>query len=175
MRSWRASSNSTQSAAKSEVDSAPKQAQSVNRQHAAAPAVAGRVNGPPPGASMAQGTNPMPPQARSQNQSAIVDAASAEAAPTAAAAPVPPAAAKARANGDSYRVDSNAAGGESALAVTTLPESAAQCIAAVQSLLGRERPAEARLLYRRCSERFTSIDWPAAMRQRFVEPATAPR
>ena len=128
--------------------------------------------------SKAEAKNPAPSEADGRDKSAIADTAVAERAVAESAraeAPVPLAAAKARANGDAYRVDSNVARGESTLAATTLPESAAQCIAAVQSLLGRERQAEAHMLYRRCSERFTSIDWPAAMRLRFVEPATAPR
>ena len=183
--------SSAQSAVNAESDTVARRAAKASRQRtsaADAPAIAGGVSGPQAGMSKAEAKNPAPSEADGRDKSAIADTAVAERAvaeravaeravaeSARAEAPVPPAAAKARANGDTYRVDSDVARGESALAATTLPESAAQCIAAVQSLLGRERQAEAHMLYRRCSERFTSIDWPAAMRLRFVEPATAPR
>ena len=173
--------SSAQSAVNAESDTVARRAAKASRQRtsaADAPAIAGGVSGPQAGMSKAEAKNPAPSEADGRDKSAIADTAVAErtvAESARAEAPVPPAAAKARANGDAYRVDSNVARGESVLAATTLPESAAQCIAAVQSLLGRERPAEARMLYRRCSERFTSIDWPAAIRQRFVESATVPQ
>lgn len=173
--------SSAQSAVNAESDTVARRAAKASRQRtsaADAPAIAGGVSGPQAGMSKAEAKNPAPSEADGRDKSAIADTAVAERAVAESAraeAPVPPAAAKARANGDTYRVDSDVARGDSALAATTLPESAAQCIAAVQSLLGRERQAEAHMLYRRCSERFTSIDWPAAMRLRFVEPATAPR
>ena len=173
--------SSAQSAVNAESDTVARRAAKASRQRtsaADAPAIAGGVSGPQAGMSKAEAKNPAPSEADGRDKSAIADTAVAErtvAESARAEAPVPPAAAKARANGDTYRVDSDVARGDSALAATTLPESAAQCIAAVQSLLGRERQAEAHMLYRRCSERFTSIDWPAAMRLRFVEPATAPR
>ena len=173
--------SSAQSAVNAESDTVARRAAKASRQRtsaADAPAIAGGVSGPQAGMSKAEAKNPAPSEADGRDKSAIADTAVAErtvAESARAEAPVPPAAAKARANGDTYRVDSDVARGDSALAATTLPESAAQCVAAVQSLLGRERQAEAHMLYRRCSERFTSIDWPAAMRLRFVEPATAPR
>lgn len=173
--------SSAQSAVNAESDTVARRAAKASRQRtsaADAPAIAGGVSGPQAGMSKAEAKNPAPSEADGRDKSAIADTAVAErtvAESARAEAPVPPAAAKARANGDTYRVDRDVARGDSALAATTLPESAAQCIAAVQSLLGRERQAEAHMLYRRCSERFTSIDWPAAMRLRFVEPATAPR
>ena len=176
-----ASVSSAQSAVNAESDTVARRAAKASRQRtsaADAPAIAGGVSGPQAGMSKAEAKNPAPSEADGRDKSAIADTAVAERAVAESAraeAPVPPAAAKARANGDTYRVDSDVARGDSALAATTLPESAAQCVAAVQSLLGRERQAEAHMLYRRCSERFTSIDWPAAMRLRFVEPATAPR
>ena len=56
-----------------------------------------------------------------------------------------------------------------------LPESAAQCVAQVQTLISEQREVDARRLFRRCGERFADLTWPESIRQRLGGEAATTR